>query len=83
MAGVLAAVAAAAMMQAQPAAAAPAPAPAAAPAKPAKPEKVCVEEAQMGSHFKKRVCATPEEWERRRLKDEAAMTRARGNSPTR
>ena len=37
----------------------------------------------MGSHFKRRICATPEEWERRRLKDEAAMTRARGNSPTR
>jgi hypothetical protein len=30
------------------------------PAKAEKPKKVCVEEAQMGSHFKKRICATPE-----------------------
>ena len=54
-----------------------------APAKPAKPKKVCVEEAPMGSHFRKRICATPEEWERRRLKDEAAMARARAETPTR
>lgn len=53
--------------------------------KPAKPKKVCVVETQLGSHFKTRICATPEEWDRRRLADEAAMARAgdRGAACTR
>ena len=55
-----------------------APAQAATPAaKPAQPEKVCVTEAQMGSHFKKRICATPDEWERRRVRDENEMSKMR------
>ena len=44
-------------------------------AKPAKPKKVCVTEAQMGSHFKARICATPQEWERRRERDAAEMSK--------
>ena len=56
------------------AAAAPATA-AATPAKPEKPKKVCVEETKMGSLFKQRVCATPEQWEKRRLRDTEAMSR--------
>ena len=44
-------------------------------AKLAEPKKVCVTEAQLGSHFKKRVCATPEEWERRRERDAAEMSK--------
>lgn len=44
-------------------------------AKPEPPKKVCVTEAQLGSHFKKKVCATPEEWERRRLRDEAEISK--------
>ena len=47
----------------------------AAAAKPEKAKKVCVEEAQMGSHFKRRICATPEEWEKRRLQDQAEMSK--------
>jgi hypothetical protein len=50
-------------------------------AKPEKPKKICVEEEQMGSHFKRRICATPEEWEKRREKDAANMSRARANAP--
>ena len=44
-------------------------------AKSAEPKKVCVTEAQLGSHFKKRICATPEEWERRRERDAAEMSK--------
>ena len=66
-----------ALAQAAPAAAAPA----AEPAKAEKPKKVCVEEAQMGSHFKKRICATPEEWEKRRAADTAAMSKRGANAP--
>jgi len=51
------------------------------PAKAEKPKKVCVEEAQVGSHFKKRICATPEEWERRRERDAAAMSKRGANAP--
>lgn len=29
--------------------------------RPAAPKQVCVVEAQLGSHFKKRICATPED----------------------
>lgn len=68
-----------------PAAAGPAAEPAKAeavkPAKAEKPKKVCVEEAQMGSHFKTRICATPEEWERRRERDAAVLQRG-ANTPT-
>jgi hypothetical protein len=51
------------------------------PAKAEKPKKVCVEEAQLGSHFKKRICATPEEWEKRRERDAAAMNKRGANAP--
>ena len=60
-----------------PAASAP-PAKAAEAAKPAPPKKVCVEEAQIGSLFKKRICATPEEWEKRRLHDQEMMSKSGG-----
>lgn len=46
-----------------------------APVKPEEPKKVCVTETQMGSHFKKKICATPDEWERRRLRDAAEMSK--------
>lgn len=52
-------------------------APAAA-AKPAEPKKVCVVEAQLGSHFKKKVCATEAEWEKRRLQDADVIARSAG-----
>jgi len=55
-------------------------APAAEAAKPEKPKKVCVEEAQMGSHFKRRICATPEEWEKRRERDAKVLERG-ANAP--
>lgn len=48
---------------------------------PAKEKKVCVVEQQLGSHFKKRICATPAEWEKRREKDAAAMSRRGANAP--
>lgn len=51
---------------------------AAAPAKPAEPKKVCVVEAQLGSHFKKKVCATEAEWEARRLRDADVLARSAG-----
>lgn len=54
------------------------------PARPAgaeKPKKICVEEAQMGSHFKKRICATAEEWEKRRERDAATMSKRGANAP--
>lgn len=74
----VAALAAALMMQAaDPAAAAAAAKPAK--AEKAKPEKVCVTEAQLGSHFKRKICATPEEWEKRRQRDQDEITRAQGN----
>ncbi|MDZ4371849.1 MAG: hypothetical protein U1C74_10550 [Phenylobacterium sp.] len=49
--------------------------PAAAPAPSEEPKKVCVTQAQLGSHFKKRICATPEEWEERRRRDAEAMSK--------
>lgn len=62
-----------------PAATAPAAEPAKAeavkPAKAEKPKKVCVQETQLGSHFKTRICATPEEWERRRERDADVLLR--------
>lgn len=61
---------------AAPAPADPAPAAAAAPApKPEKPRMVCQDIQQMGSHFKRRVCATPEDWETRRRRDQEEMQR--------
>ena len=45
------------------------------PAKAEKPKKVCVQETQLGSHFKTRICATPEEWERRRERDADVLLR--------
>ncbi len=47
-------------------------------AKPAEPKKVCVVEAQLGSHFKKKVCATEAEWEKRRLQDADVLARSAG-----
>ena len=45
-------------------------------AKPAeKPRLVCEQVEQMGSHFRKKVCATPEAWEARRRRDAAQMER--------
>jgi predicted secreted protein len=75
--GLILAVTLAAQAPATAAPAAPAPA-----AKPAEPKKVCVEEAQIGSHFKKRICATPEQWEKRRTQDAAAMAKPGGKAPT-
>lgn len=60
------------------AAAVPAAAAPAAAAKPAEPKKVCVVEAQLGSHFKKKVCATEAEWEKRRLQDADVIARSAG-----
>ena len=68
----------------EPAASAPAPAatvtPVTAPAPKPKKKLVCVEEQQMGSLFKQKICATPEEWEKRRLRDQEAMSRANDRS---
>lgn len=60
---------------AKPATTQPEPSAAAKPAKPAEPKKICVTEAQMGSHMKKRVCATQEEWDRRQERDAAEMAK--------
>ena len=40
----------------------------------AKPKKVCVYEAPAGSIMRKKICATPEEWERRRQQDVEAIS---------
>ena len=61
---------------------APPPPAASAPAKPEKPKKVCVEEPQIGSHFRRRICATPEEWERRRLRDAEILAEPGGRAPS-
>ncbi len=45
------------------------------PAKPEAVKKVCVQETTLGSHFKKRVCATPEEWAQRRRREAEATER--------
>lgn len=39
------------------------------------PKLVCEQVQQMGSHFRKKVCATPEAWEARRRRDAAQMER--------
>lgn len=54
--------------------------PAAKPAKPPKPPKpklICVEAAPTGSLFHQTTCATAEQWEARRLRDEDQMQRSR------
>lgn len=43
-----------------------------------KDKKICVVEQQMGSHFKKKICATADEWDRRREKDAKNMSRVTG-----
>lgn len=73
-AGLMFAAALAAPVGGEPAAS---PAPNTATAKPAEPKKVCVTETQMGSLMKKRICATPEEWERRRQADANEMSKMR------
>lgn len=55
----------------------PSPKEATASAKPPEPKKVCVTETQMGSLMKKRICATPDEWERRRQADANEMSKMR------
>lgn len=52
-------------------------------AKPDEPKKVCVVEPQLGSHFRKRICATPQEWEERRLRDAAEMAKAQSGAQCR
>jgi hypothetical protein len=41
---------------------------------------VCEEAPQIGSHFKRKVCATPEDWEARRLRDQQEMQRMGGQA---
>ena len=45
-------------------------------AKSAKPKKICVEEAQIGSLMKHRICATQAEWDHRAERDAAEMDRS-------
>jgi hypothetical protein len=47
------------------------------PAKPPKPKLICVEDAPTGSLFPRTTCATAEQWEARRLKDQDQMERSR------
>lgn len=47
----------------------------AAPEEKPKPKMVCQVAPQLGSHFKRKVCATPEDWEARRLRDQEEMQR--------
>ena len=82
------AIAAAALLLLSPAARAAGDAPPASPAQPParpapevpakagdEPKMVCESVQQMGSHFRRKVCATPEAWEARRRKDAAQMER--------
>lgn len=75
-AGLMFAAALAAPVSGEPATS-PAPNTVTAAAKPAEPKKVCVTETQMGSLMKKRICATPDEWERRRQADANEMSKMR------
>ena len=52
----------------------------AAPMEKAKPKMVCEEAPQLGSRFKRKVCATPEDWEARRLRDQQEMQRMGGQA---
>jgi len=45
-----------------------------------KPKMVCQEAPQIGSHFKRKVCATPEAWEARRQRDQEEMQRMGGHA---
>ena len=47
-----------------------------------KPKKICVHEQQIGSHFKRKICATAEEWEKRRERDAAMMDNGGAKAPT-
>lgn len=60
-----------------PAAAAPPTPPVAKPAKPPKPKLICVEDAPTGSLMPRTTCATAEQWEARRLRDQDQMQRSR------
>lgn len=74
-----------AALAAEPVAAAGAPVsqpPAAAPAKPPKPKKICVEEARLGSLMTHRTCATQEAWDRRAEREALELSRALVNVPT-
>ena len=53
---------------------------AAAPVEKAKPKMVCQEAQQIGSHFKRKICATPEDWEARRQRDQDEMQRMGGQA---
>lgn len=53
------------------------PPPAAKPVKPPKPKLICVEEAPTGSLTPQTTCATAEQWEARRLRDQDQMQRSR------
>lgn len=44
-------------------------------AKAPEPKLICEQVEQMGSHFRKKVCATAEAWEARRRKDADQMSR--------
>ena len=56
--------------------------PATAAANTEKPKKICVHEQQIGSHFKRKICATAEEWEKRRERDAAMMDNGGAKAPT-
>ncbi|MFM8754229.1 MAG: hypothetical protein ACKODL_05990 [Phenylobacterium sp.] len=43
--------------------------------KPGEPKLICEQVQQMGSHFRRKVCATAESWEARRRKDADQMQR--------
>jgi hypothetical protein len=43
---------------------------------PGQPKLICEQVQQMGSHFRRKVCATAEAWEARRRKDADQMQRA-------
>ena len=45
-----------------------------------KPKMVCEETPQPGSRFERKVCATPEDWEARRLRDQQEMQRMGGQA---
>ena len=60
-----------------------APAADAKPAKPPKPKLVCVEQTELGSLMPRKICATPEQWEKRRQRDTDAMSQMSGNASPR
>ena len=52
------------------------------PSTPAKPKKICVEEAALGSLMTRRICATQEEWDRRAEGDALEFSRSQNNVPS-